>query len=297
MTEIVVLSGKGGTGKTTLLASFAALAKNAVLADCDVDAPNLHLLLKPHVREKGKFVGSKIAHLVGPLCKNCGECVPLCRFDAIKVIGSQHVKKVAIDERLCEGCGVCSRVCRYKAITMEDRVVGEWFVSDTRFGTMVHALLEPGAENSGKLVAFVKQKAKLEAKRLGRSIVLVDGPPGIGCPAISVLSGANLAVLVAEPTQSGSSDFGRIAELARGFAVPAVLIMNRYDLNLNMTEVIELQAKEAGIVPLGRIPHDEAVVNAMADGRTVMECGSGKATEAIEQTWNAVLRVSGAAVG
>jgi MinD superfamily P-loop ATPase len=249
------------------------------------------------VREKGKFVGSKIARLVGSLCKNCGECVPLCRFDAIKVIGSQHIKKVAIDERLCEGCGVCSRVCKDNAITMEDRVVGEWFVSDTRFGTMVHALLEPGAENSGKLVAFVKQKAKLEAKRLGRSIVLVDGPPGIGCPVISVLSGADLAVLVAEPTQSGSSDFGRIAELARGFAVPAVLVINRYDLNESMTEAIELQAKEAGIAPLGRIPHDEAVVNAMADGKTVMESGSGKATRAIEQTWEAVLRVSGGAVG
>ena len=297
MTEIVVLSGKGGTGKTTLLASYAALAKNVVLADCDVDAPNLHLLLKPQVREKGAFVGSKIAHLSGALCKNCGECVPVCRFNAIKAIGNQHLKKIAIDEGLCEGCGVCSRVCKYNAITMEDRVVGEWFVSDTRFGTMVHALLEPGAENSGKLVAFVKQKAKLEAKRLGRSIILVDGPPGIGCPVISVLSGADLAVLVAEPTQSGSSDFGRIAELARGFAVPAVLIINRYDLNESMTETIELQAKEAGIVPLGRIPHDEAVVNAMADGKTVMESGDGKAARAIEQTWEAVLLASGGAVG
>ena len=297
MTEIVILSGKGGTGKTTLLASYAALAKNAVLADCDVDAPNLHLLLNPQVREKGKFVGSKIARLVGSLCKNCGECVPLCRFDAIKVIGSQHIKKVAIDERLCEGCGVCSRICKDNAIVMEDRIVGEWFVSDTRFGTLVHALLEPGGENSGKLVAFVKQKAKLEAKRLSKSIVLVDGPPGIGCPVISVLSGADLAVLVAEPTQSGSSDFGRIAELARGFAVPAVLVINRYDLNESMTEAIELQAKEAGIVPLGRIPHDEAVVNAMADGKTVMESGNGKAASAIEQTWDAVLRVSGGAVG
>jgi len=297
LTEIVVLSGKGGTGKTTLLASYAALAKNVVLADCDVDAPNLHLLLKPQVREKGAFVGSKIAHLSGALCKNCGECVPVCRFNAIKAIGNQHLKKIAIDEGLCEGCGVCSRVCKYNAITMEDRVVGEWFVSDTRFGTMVHALLEPGAENSGKLVAFVKQKAKLEAKRLGRSIILVDGPPGIGCPVISVLSGADLAVLVAEPTQSGSSDFGRIAELARGFAVPAVLIINRYDLNESMTETIELQAKEAGIVPLGRIPHDEAVVNAMADGKTVMESGDGKAARAIEQTWEAVLLASGGAVG
>ena len=297
MTEIVVLSGKGGTGKTTLLASYAALAKNVVLADCDVDAPNLHLLLKPQVREKGAFVGSKIAHLSGALCKNCGECVPVCRFNAIKAIGNQHLKKIAIDEGLCEGCGVCSRVCKYNAITMEDRVVGGWFVSDTRFGTMVHALLEPGAENSGKLVAFVKQKAKLEAKRLGRSIILVDGPPGIGCPVISVLSGADLAVLVAEPTQSGSSDFGRIAELARGFAVPAVLIINRYDLNESMTETIELQAKEAGIVPLGRIPHDEAVVNAMADGKTVMESGDGKAARAIEQTWEAVLLASGGAVG
>jgi MinD superfamily P-loop ATPase len=297
LTEIVILSGKGGTGKTTLLASYAALAKNTVLADCDVDAPNLHLLLKPHVREKGAFVGSKIAHLSGAFCKNCGECVPLCRFGAIKVIGNQHLKKTAIDEGLCEGCGVCSRVCEYNAITMKDRVVGEWFVSDTRFGTMVHALLEPGAENSGKLVAFVRQKAKLEAKRLGRSIILVDGPPGIGCPVISALSGTDLAVLVAEPTQSGASDFGRIAELAKGFAVPAVLIVNRYDLNESMTESIELQAKEAGIVILGRIPYDEAVVNAMADGKTVMESGSGKAARAIEQTWEAVLRASGASVG
>lgn len=288
MREIVILSGKGGTGKTMLLASWAVLAKGAVLADCDVDAPNLHLLLEPEVLEKGDFIGSKVARVMAPRCTNCGRCEPLCRFGAIRHVGNPRLRKTTIDERLCEGCGVCFRVCPEKAIRLEERCVGQWFVSRTRFGTMVHALLEPGAENSGKLVAFVKQRARMACEAQGCELVLVDGPPGIGCPAISALSGADLAVLVSEPTQSGSHDFVRAVELAKGFGVRTVMVVNRFDLNEEMTEEIEAKARAHAIDPIGRIPHDYAVIDSMAQGKAVVECSDGHAARAIRRCWERI---------
>lgn len=225
-----------------------------------------------------RFVGSKIAVIDGPKCTNCGKCIPLCRFGAIKSIGNPKLRKVAIDEGCCEGCGLCARICPSKAIRMADRYVGEWYVSDTPFGKMVHALLEPGAENSGKLVAMVKQKARMVAKEQGAETILVDGPPGIGCSVISSLSGASIVVVVTEPTQSGLSDLMRVLELADGFRLRTALVTNKADINTGITERIEAYAKEAGVEVLGRIPYDEVLAKTMAQGRTA---GDGPASPAM----------------
>lgn len=226
-------------------------------------------MFKHKVVHREKFVGSKVAVIDGPKCTNCGKCVPLCRFAAIKKIGSHNLRKVAVDEGCCEGCGLCFRICPSKAIRMVDRHVGEWFVSDTPFGKMVHALLEPGAENSGRLVAMVKQKARMVAKDQGADMILVDGPPGIGCSVISSLSGANVVVVVTEPTQSGLSDMKRVLELADGFRLRTALVTNKADINNEITDMIEAYAREAGVEVLGRIPYDEILAKTMAQGRTV----------------------------
>ncbi len=291
MKEIVVLSGKGGTGKTMLVANYAVLAKGAILADCDVDAPNLHLLMAPEVKESGPFASMKAAWIDGTKCVNCGECVPLCRFGAIKWIGNSNLKKVAISVDECEGCGVCARACPEEAISMVERKGGDWFISSTRHGTMVHALLEPGGENSGKLVALVKQKARVLARNTGAELVIVDGPPGIGCAAISTLSGANLVVLVTEPTKSGASDFARALNLAESFRCRTCYIINRADINPRMAQEIDRTAADRGVQCLGKIPYDEEVVASMAVGKTVVESGKGEARKSIVDTWNALMDI------
>lgn len=285
MKEIVVLSGKGGTGKTGVLASFASLAKNPVIADCDVDAPNLHLLLNPTVKERGKFSSQKIAIIDGRLCNSCKECVSACRFEALSVIGNHGVQKVALDADACEGCGVCMRICPSGAIKLQEQDSGEWFVSETRFGPMVHALLAPGGENSGKLVALVKQKAKVIANQAGANTVLVDGPPGLSCPAISAAGGADIVVLVAEPTVSGQSDFARIADLCSQMKAKAALVVNRWNINSRLAESIEKEAALRGIQTLGRIPYDEIVPSLLASGKTPIESKEGKARAAIVDVW------------
>lgn len=289
MKEIVILSGKGGTGKTMLVGSFAALAKNAVLADCDVDAPNLHLLLAPKAKESGPFTAMKAARIDGKMCINCGECVPLCRFEAIKWIGNSALKKVAISEDACEGCGVCARICPERAISMVERLGGEWFVSETRYGDMAHALLEPGGENSGKLVALVKHKARELARKNGAELIVVDGPPGIGCSAISALSGADLVVLVTEPTKSGASDFSRALDLAESFRCRTCYIVNRADINERLADEIGRAAAERGVPCAGRIPYDDAVASSMAVGKTVIESGHGEAEKSIVKAWDALI--------
>ncbi len=289
MKEIVIVSGKGGTGKTTLLAYLASVIDNAVTADCDVDAPNLHLLLKPEILHREGFVGMKVATIIGSKCTNCGKCVPLCRFGAIKCIGNHEIKKVAIDEGACEGCAVCCRVCPSKAIKMVDKRVGEWFVSQTAYGKMVHALLEPGEDNSGKLVSMVKQKARMIAKEEGADTILVDGPPGIGCPVISSLSGANIAVIVTEPTESGFSDAKRILDLAKGFGLTTALVTNKADINLGLTERIEEHAAAAGAYVIGRIPYDEALARTMAQGIAAGAGTPSPATMAMDEIRGKIL--------
>ena len=286
MKEIVVLSGKGGTGKTVVLASFASLTKNPVIVDCDVDAPNLHLLLNPTVKEHGKFSSQKVAVIDGRLCNSCKDCVSACRFDAFSIVGNHGLQKVALDADACEGCGVCMRICPSGAIKLQERDSGEWFVSETRFGPMVYALLAPGGENSGKLVALVKQKAKVIANQTGAGTVLVDGPPGLSCPAISAAGGADIIVLVAEPTVSGLSDFSRIADLCSQMKAKAALVVNRWDINGRFAEAIEREAGLRGIQTLGRIPYDEKVPSLLATGKTPIESKDGEARAAIVDVWN-----------
>jgi len=288
MKEIVVLSGKGGTGKTVILASFASLAHKAVIADCDVDAPNLHLLLRPEVKERGKFSSSKVAVIDGRLCNGCKECLAACRFGAITTVGNSSLRKVAIDNDACEGCGVCMRVCPSDAVRLVERESGEWFVSSTRFGPMVHALLAPGGENSGKLVALVKQKAKLIANKSGARLVLVDGPPGLSCPAISSAAGADLLVLVAEPTVSGLSDFTRIADLCNHMKAEALLIVNRWDINAGISETIEKEGARRAVRCIGRIPYDDAIPESVANAMTPMEWSKGHSRTLIADIWKKI---------
>jgi MinD superfamily P-loop ATPase len=290
MKEIVVVSGKGGTGKTTVLAEYAIKASNAVMADCDVDAPNLHMLLKPKTLHRESFVGSKIARVDVARCTLCHKCDGVCRFDALRIAATgEHDERVEIDIDRCEGCAVCANVCPEAAIDMRDRVVGEWFVSETAYGTMVHALLEPGAENSGKLVAMVKQMAKKTAREHKAELILVDGPPGIGCQVISALSGADIVVIVAEPTISGLSDFRRIAELASGFRMRCTLLINKADLNEDMTKALLEEAKSRDIECIGRVPYDEALLAAMAKGESIGEGQDSPATAEISRSFDALL--------
>ncbi|HEX7391637.1 MAG TPA: ATP-binding protein [Thermoplasmata archaeon] len=294
MKQVVILSGKGGTGKTILAASYASLARGAVIADCDVDAPNLHLLLQPRVLERGSFTASKVAVIDGKACTSCMKCVPLCRFGAIRVIGNEGLQKVALDESRCEGCGVCMRVCPVRAVRLEDRTCGEWFVSETKKGKMVHALLNPGGENSGKLVALVKHKATQIAAHSGAGLVLIDGPPGLGCPVISTLAGADFVVLVAEPTRSGLSDFERIASLVHGFTVRTACVINRYDINVPIAKEIEKRAFEMSMPVLALVPYDDAVVSSMARGKAPVEDdGTGAASCAITVSWRKLVNLLG----
>ncbi len=295
MKEIVIVSGKGGTGKTTLLGYLASVVENAVTADCDVDAPNLHLLLKPKILHREDFAGMKVATIISSKCTNCGKCVPVCRFNAIKSVGNPGLMKVAIDQGSCEGCALCSRICPSKAIKMVDKKVGEWFISKTVFGTMVHALLEPGEDNSGKLVAMVKQRARMAAKEEGAETILVDGPPGIGCPVISSLSGCSLAIIVTEPTESGFSDAKRIMDLAKGFNLPIGLVTNKADLNEELARRIEEHAAAEGAHILGSIPYDEVLANTMAQGRTAGKNVASPATHAMSRIHKKMMDLVGQA--
>jgi MinD superfamily P-loop ATPase len=291
MKEVVVVSGKGGTGKTTVLAEYAMKAGNAVVADCDVDAPNLHMLLRPTILRSERFVGSKAAHVEGTRCTLCHQCDGVCRYDALEFTTADGGERVNIDIDQCEGCAVCANVCPETAIEMRDRVVGEWFISDTPHGVMVHALLEPGAENSGKLVAMVKQMAKKTARDSGAELVLVDGPPGIGCQVISALSGADIVVIVSEPTVSGLSDFRRVADLAAGFRMRCTLVVNKADLNEDMTMALLEEAGERGIECIGRVPYDEALLTAMARGEVIGDGPDSPAKMEISKTFDVLMTI------
>jgi MinD superfamily P-loop ATPase len=280
--ELVVISGKGGTGKTSLLASFAVLAGQGVLADCDVDAADLYLVLTPTVRRTEVFRSGHEAVVQPELCKGCGKCAELCRFDAL---GSDEAAgHYTVDPAACEGCGVCVSHCPHEAIAFPERVCGQWFVSDTRCGPMVHARLFPAAENSGKLVSTVRGQARRLAVERGLDRILVDGPPGIGCPVISSVTGATAVLVVTEPTVSGEHDLQRVLELCRHFDIPAAVCVNKWDLNPQVTARIEDKARAAGAVVLGRIPYDRAVTEAQLQARAVVELG-GPAAEAVRGIW------------
>lgn len=277
MKQIAVVSGKGGTGKTSIMASLAALARGrAVLADCDVDAPDLHLILKPEIRERREFYGLKKASIDQSKCISCGQCEENCRFGA--------VTDQQIDPMRCEGCGVCYLVCPAEAVTMKDQLSGYAFISDTRFGPMVHAELFPGEEASGKLVTMVREMAREVAGLRGLDLVIIDGSPGIGCPVIASLTGSDLALVVTEPTVSGVHDLERILGVVEHFGIRPLVCINKFDLNLDAASQIEEHCKDLGAGVVGRIPYHSSVVEAMVRAQAVVE-GEGPAADAIRELW------------
>ena len=280
MKEIVVLSGKGGTGKTSIVGSFAALAKSKVLVDCDVDAADLHLLLQPTVREEHEFWSGQVAVIDGEKCNQCGLCQELCRFKAIE--------DFRVDTVSCEGCGFCSHICLAEAITMTKNLAGQWSISDTRYGPFVHARLGIAQENSGKLVATVRQQAREMAQKLGLDYIISDGPPGIGCPVISSLSGASLALLVTEPTLSGIHDLERVLDVCHHFGVQALVCINKYDINEDNTHQIEGYCLSQGVEVAARIPFDNVVTEAMVHGHPVVEYVPNGVSHQIEVLWEIV---------
>jgi MinD superfamily P-loop ATPase len=284
--EYVIISGKGGTGKTSITASFAVLAGDAVIADCDVDAADLHLVLKPVVKRREIFKSGHEAVIQGQLCTGCGLCRDMCRFDAVTCDDREN--RYSIDPLACEGCAVCVHFCPAEAIAFPERICGEWFASETRCGPMVHARLGIAAENSGKLVARVREQARIAARESGRNLLLVDGPPGIGCPVIASITGSDAVLIVTEPTLSGEHDLGRALSLVRHFGLPAAVCVNKYDINLEMTERIEHLAEQEGALPVGRVRYDGSVTRAQLEARAVVE-GDGGAGKDIEKLWENLL--------
>jgi MinD superfamily P-loop ATPase len=272
MKELVIISGKGGTGKTSLTASFVALAGRPAIADCDVDAADLHLVLSPVVEERHEFHSGHEAVIRAKACIGCGACLDNCRFGAVRAGDESNGEAVfVIDPIACEGCGLCVRFCPQEAIDFPERLCGEWMVSRTRYGPMVHARLGVAAENSGKLVSTVRTEARRIAQEKGHSLIIVDGPPGIGCPVIASLTGATLVLAVTEPTVSGEHDLDRVLSLTRHFRIPTAVCVNKWDLNPDMTERIEEKARQSGARVAGRVRYDRAVTLAQMQGRPVVE--------------------------
>jgi len=283
--EIAILSGKGGTGKTSIAAAFSSLAGQAVFTDCDVDAADLHLVLTPEVkREEAYSSGSKaVVHLSS--CNSCGICKDLCRFNAIEFTENEPV----IDEFACEGCGLCSLSCPVNAITIEAYEKNQIFFGDCRFGPMIYGKLGIAEENSGKLVARIRQYAKETALRMQAGCIITDGPPGIGCPVISSVTGVSLVIAVTEPTLSAWHDLMRLIELIGKFHTPIKVILNKFDLNEAMSNDMANKLDALGIEVIGRIPYDESMVHALLEGKTITEFEpGGRIAEEMKKMWNIV---------
>lgn len=284
MREIVVISGKGGTGKTSITAAFAHLADRAMVCDLDVDAPDLHMLLGPVIREEYAFRSGNEAVIDQGRCTGCGLCAELCRFEAVR----EDQGRYAVDPMRCEGCKVCVHFCPDQAVDFVQKHCGQWFASTMRFGPMIHARLFPGEENSGRLVALLKKEARLRAKALGLSLILCDGTPGIGCPVISSLSGASMAVVVTEPTPSGRHDLERVADLCRHFRIPVAVIVNKFDLNPDNSREISVYCREQGHDLLGMLPYDEHMVRAMIQAKCVTEYPDSALGEELRLIWKKI---------
>ena len=296
MKELVVISGKGGTGKTSIVASFAGLAKNAVFADCDVDAADLHLVLEPKIKQKSNFSGGKQAVIIAEKCIGCGKCQEVCRFDAIHLNGEGNdvvEKTFTIDPISCEGCKVCVEFCPVDAIEFNDSINGQWFISDTRFGPMVHATLGIAEENSGKLVTLIRKEAKRIASEEEKNLIIVDGSPGIGCPVIASITGADLVLIITEPTLSGKHDLDRVADLTASFGIPTLLCINKSDLNQEITGQIAEEAGTRGIKLAGKIRYDKAFTKAQIMKATVIEYTGGRVSEEIKTLWRNVIYALG----
>lgn len=282
MKQLTIISGKGGTGKTTLSACFAVLAENKIIVDTDVDAPDLHLILHPTILSQEEFSGAKIAVKDKNKCTKCGKCEEICRFNAIR--------DLKIDYLRCEGCGVCVHICPEEAITLEDKPTGYIYNSETKYGPMIHARLKAGMETSGKLVTEVRNNARKISEGGSYNLIILDGSPGIGCPVIASLAGTDLALVVTEPTLSGLSDLKRIVGVAEHFKIETLVCINKYDINLKNAQEIKEFCEEKGIKLVGMIPFDPEVSRALAQGKVVVEVSNGPAAQAIHELWDAVSR-------
>ena len=292
--QLVILSGKGGTGKTSVAAAFAHLAaegehpRPVVLADADVDAANLELVLNPETLESGEFWAGQTAEIDQALCAGCGICQEVCRFEAIHIQQGQF----RIDPSACEGCAACATQCPEEAISMVDQMAGHWTISQTRFGPLSHAALLPAQDNSGHLVTVVKQRSKPQAVDRGIPLIIVDGPPGIGCPVIAAISGANAALLVAEPTLSGLQDMERAYQTVRHFGVPALACINKADLNSPLVAEMQAFCEQEGLQVVGTIPYDETITQAMVNGQPVTAYRpEAPASQALRTIWTQVTAV------
>jgi MinD superfamily P-loop ATPase len=293
MKQLIILSGKGGTGKTIITAAFAHLASQGnladqvILADADVDAANLELILQPRLGEKQDFKGGKKAIIEQETCLICGDCKAVCRFDAINYIDGHFM----VDPIACDGCAACVYQCPTESIAMHEQVVGKFYMSESRYGPLFHANLFPGQDNSGKLVTLVKQRARLQALEENRQLILVDGPPGIGCPVISTISGADLALIVAEPTKAGVQDMQRVLQTVQHFGVRAMVCINKADIYPEGAEEIEKFCFERGIEIVGRIPFDLTVASAMVSGEAVTAFRpEAPSSVAIVAVWHQVIQ-------
>jgi len=283
MKQLTVLSGKGGTGKTTTTASLAVLARNVVVADCDVDAPDLHMLLHPKVINTQEFKGSKLAVIDEEKCTKCGLCREKCRFDAI-------TEDIKVDPISCEGCGVCTIICPVNAVTLTERISGHAYISKTKYGFMAHAILSPGEANSGKLATLVRQNAKILAEKEHIDLIIIDGPPGIGCPVIASVTGIDAGLVVTEPTLSGIHDLERALQLLGHFNVTPFVCVNMYDINEENTERIVSFCRENGIEVVGKIPFDAMVTEAMVNGKSIVEYApESDVAKEIGNMWKKVL--------
>ena len=281
MKELTIISGKGGTGKTSVVASFAAIAQNKVLADADVDAADLHLILTPAIKHEEDFKGGRTAQINPEICTECGECLERCQFNAIS-------PDFVVDKIDCEGCGVCVYFCPVEAIDFPQNICGKWYISDTRFGPMVHARLGIAEENSGLLVSLVRNQAKVLAEERGLDTIIVDGPPGIGCPVIASITGTSAVLIVTEPTLSGLHDLERVGGLAAHFKIPTLACVNKFDLNEEMSNQIADHCAKNRIELVGRIPYDTAVTYAMVAGKSIVEFSDGRVSDAIKDIWHRV---------
>ncbi|MDM8526114.1 ATP-binding protein [Desulfococcaceae bacterium HSG8] len=281
MKELTIISGKGGTGKTSLVASFAALAENKVIVDADVDAADMHLVLEPSVKREAEFMGGHTAQIRPDICNQCGECRERCQFDAVS-------DDFVVDSIACEGCGVCVHFCPADAIEFPRRLSGKWFVSETRNGPMIHARLGIAEENSGMLVSLLRKEARKLADKKRLEMIITDGPPGIGCPVIASVTGSDAVLIITEPTLSGLHDMKRVGELADFLKVPALLTVNKYDLNPEITRQIESFSRENHIVFTGTIPYDPAVTSAMVAKKSLVEFSDTPAALAIRNIWERV---------
>jgi len=282
MKELVIISGKGGTGKTSITAAFASMAANFVLCDSDVDAADLHLLMSPEPYAATDFIGGSIAAIRQDDCSRCGTCLDLCRFDAIS-------DTFEIDPISCEGCGVCVDFCPERAIDFPEQTCGQWFLSRSRLGPMVHARLGIAEENSGKLVSLIRQQARMLAEQQGHDLIITDGPPGVGCPVIASITGASALLIVVEPSLSSLHDMRRVAELANHFRIPQMLCINKYDINRDVSDAIRQEAKQRKIDLVGSIPFDPAFTHSMVNGQNVIEYGtSPELIDTLSSIWRQI---------